>query len=170
TAEAVEHPENIDHVFGPIKTPRSPRALRLLFTPRRLLPAVTHAPDRVRAVVADEQRAVGRHRHADGAAPHVAGVDDAAGEEVFVFTGRRAVPERDTDHCVGFGPGGWNAMPNGRRNPSAKTSVVCARPALSRPRSTLMRPGPLSATKMSPFGAVRIKRGLSSASAYNARV
>jgi hypothetical protein len=50
-------------------------------------------------------------------------------------------------------------MPNGCRNFSTNTSVVATFP-LSSCRSTLMRPGPLSTTNKSPFGAVMILRGL----------
>ena len=48
-------------------------------------------------------------------------------------------------------------MPKGRLSPLAKTSFVATLPASPR-RSTRMRPGPVSATKMSPFGATRSTR------------
>ena len=59
----------------------------------RLLAGVADPPDRVRRVVAHQQRAVLRHRDADRPAPHVPFIDHEAGEEVFVFTGRFAVLE-----------------------------------------------------------------------------
>ncbi len=57
--------------------------------PRRLPPGVAHAPDRVRAVVGDQQRAIGRDRHADRATPDIAVGQYKAGQEVLVLAGRR---------------------------------------------------------------------------------
>ena len=55
------------------------------------LPLIGHAPDRAAAVVADQQRAVMRHRDADRAAPDAPVVADEADEEILVLAGRLAV-------------------------------------------------------------------------------
>ena len=52
-------------------------------------------------------------------------------------------------------------MPYGLFNPLAKTADCSALPSEVVPRNTRMRPASLSARKISPFGAVRRKRGLS---------
>src|SRR5207245_9741610 len=62
-----------------------PRA-RLLFTT-----AITHTPNRVRAVVAHQQRAVARYGDGNGSSPHMTRVADEARQEVFVLAGRRSV-------------------------------------------------------------------------------
>ena len=53
---------------------------------------------------------------------------------------------------------------HGARSPQQACSGL---PSLVIPRNTRMRPDSPSATKMSPFGAVRNVRGLSSPAAYN---
>src|SRR5215472_19037698 len=58
------------------------------------------APDRAAAVLAYQQRAVVRDRHADRAAPDRGVVDHEAGQEILVFAGRHAVLEMDTDQLV----------------------------------------------------------------------
>src|SRR6185503_2370300 len=58
-------------------------------------------------------------------------------------------------------------MPNGRLRPVAKVEILSADPFVLRPRRTRTRPGSLSATKMSPLGAVRSRRGLSRPLAYS---
>jgi hypothetical protein len=50
-------------------------------------------------------------------------------------------------------------MPNGSTRPEANTSSLLGLSAPSAARSTRMRPGSDSATKMSPFGATRRTRG-----------
>jgi hypothetical protein len=50
-------------------------------------------------------------------------------------------------------------MPNGPRRPSAKIAFSDGALAPSAARSTRTRPAPVSATKMSPFGATRSSRG-----------
>ena len=50
-------------------------------------------------------------------------------------------------------------MPNGPRSPLAKISFWLAAPPSGLGRSTCTRPAPVSATKMSPLGAVRRSRG-----------
>ena len=57
-------------------------------------------------------------------------------------------------------------MPNGRFRPSAKISACSGLPSAVIPRKTLISPVWLSATKKSPFGAVRINRGSLSPVAY----
>ena len=57
-------------------------------------------------------------------------------------------------------------MPKGWFRPVAKISDCSGLPSAVIPRKTRMLPGSLSATKKSPFGAVRIRRGLSSPVAY----
>ena len=57
----------------------------------RRVPRPCHAPDRVRPVVADEQRAVLRGRDADRASPRIAVVGHEPGEEVLVLAGGGAV-------------------------------------------------------------------------------
>ena len=52
-------------------------------------------------------------------------------------------------------------------SPVAKSSLVSALPSPSASRRSLMRPGMLSATKMSPLGAVTILRGLRKPVAYS---
>src|SRR5579872_2794733 len=58
-------------------------------------------------------------------------------------------------------------MPYGRFSPSAKTDICSGFPSLLMPRNTRISPAPLSARKMSPFGAVLSNRGLFSPAAYN---
>ena len=75
-------------------------------------------------------------------------------------------PKRVTHHQIGYlSRSEQDILPNGRLRPVANVSVFAAFPSLVIPRKTKMRPGSLSARKMSPFGAVRISRGLSSFSA-----
>src|SRR5690348_13313999 len=50
-------------------------------------------------------------------------------------------------------------MPNGPRRPSANTLVSAGSAAPSPARSTVTRPARVSATKISPFGAMRSTRG-----------
>src|ERR1700730_9533740 len=50
-------------------------------------------------------------------------------------------------------------MPKGRLNPVANVSLWAGLPSAVIPRNTLTSPELLSATKKSPFGAVRISRG-----------
>ena len=57
-------------------------------------------------------------------------------------------------------------MPNGSFRPLAKTAICSGLPLLVMPRNTLISPAWVSATKKSPFGAVRMIRGLSSPAAY----
>lgn len=54
---------------------------------------------------------------------------------------------------------GWKTMPYGRSRFSAKTSGLDNPPPAASAAKTRTRPLPLSATKMSPLGAVRITRG-----------
>src|ERR1700722_20550877 len=58
-------------------------------------------------------------------------------------------------------------MPKGLFNPLAKMLVVFGFPSAVIPRKTMIWPLLVSATKKSPLGAVRIRRGLSSPVAYN---
>ena len=57
-------------------------------------------------------------------------------------------------------------MPKGSFKPLAKTAICSGLPLLVIPRKTLTSPALVSATKMSPLGAVRMIRGLSSPVAY----
>ena len=58
-------------------------------------------------------------------------------------------------------------MPKGSFNPLAKSATCSGLPVLVIPRKTLMFPALVSATKKSPFGAVRIMRGYSRLPAYS---
>src|SRR6266550_9407079 len=58
-------------------------------------------------------------------------------------------------------------MPKGRFRPPAKTAICSGLPALVIPRKTLITPALLSATNMSPLGALRISRGSSRPDAYS---
>src|SRR5947209_7736340 len=51
-----------------------------------LLAFIGHAPDRAVAVVADQQRAVVRHRQANRPAPDGCIVEHETGQEIFVFS------------------------------------------------------------------------------------
>ena len=69
--------------------------------------ALRHPPDRVRPVVADEQRAVRGDRDADRTAPDVALVGDEAGQEILVLADRLAVASSargsPCSRCAGCG-------------------------------------------------------------------
>src|SRR3569833_3024882 len=58
-------------------------------------------------------------------------------------------------------------MPNGWWRPSAKTEVCWGLPSGVTPRKMRILPGWLSATKRSPLGAVRMRRGLSRPVVYS---
>src|SRR5215472_3479996 len=60
---------------------------------------------------------------------------------------------------LGLGPGGQNAIPNGHLRPDVKVSIRFAFSAPSSARNTRICPAKLSATKISPLGATRTKRG-----------
>src|SRR2546423_6415740 len=62
--------------------------------------AIGDPPDRAVSILADEQRAVMRHRDADGARPNRGVVNDKAGHEVLVFATRLAVLEPHAHHFV----------------------------------------------------------------------
>src|SRR5436853_324387 len=62
---------------------------------------VGDAPDGFRAVVGNQQRAIGRDRHAYGAAPDVSAIYHKTGHEVFILAGRLAgLMERDANEFV----------------------------------------------------------------------
>src|SRR4051812_12586423 len=81
-------------------TPRSrvPRSLAL--RRRRRFPFVAHAPDGVRTVIADKQRAILRDRHSNRTSPDfsVSGVE--AGEKVFVLTAGMTIFQRHSDDFI----------------------------------------------------------------------
>ena len=58
-----------------------------------------------------------------------------------------------------LGPRRIEAMPNGRFKPVANVADCFGLPSAVIPRNTRISPSLLSATKKSPFGAVRISRG-----------
>src|SRR5207248_4793432 len=61
-------------------------------------------------------------------------------------------------------------MPNGRRIPSTNTSRSCAPPVFFGSRSTRISPDPVSARKISLFGATVRKRGILKPLAYTLTV
>src|SRR5271166_5644345 len=66
-----------------------------------LLSRVADSPDRVRPVVAHQQRAVGSFSHANRASPHVAIRQHEAGKEVFILTaGVAGLVQRHSDHFI----------------------------------------------------------------------
>src|SRR5262249_42584278 len=70
--------------------------------------AIGDTPHRAVSVLADEESAVMRYRHADGARPNGGVVHDEAGHEVLVFAGRNAVLQVYADHFVA---GPFRAVP-----------------------------------------------------------
>src|SRR6478672_1534950 len=62
--------------------------------------AIGDSPHRAVSVLADEESAVMRHRHADGARPNRGVVHDEAGHEVLIFAGRHPVLQACADHLV----------------------------------------------------------------------
>src|SRR5271155_707654 len=67
----------------------------------RSLSRIADSPDRVRTVVADQQRTIGRHGHAYRTSPHVAIRQDEPGEEVFILAaGMSGLVQRHADHLI----------------------------------------------------------------------
>src|SRR5215471_17261474 len=62
--------------------------------------AIGDTPYHAVSVLADEQSAVMRHRHTDGARPNRGVVHDEAGHEVLIFAGRYPVLQARADHLV----------------------------------------------------------------------
>src|SRR5215831_10448659 len=62
--------------------------------------AIGDSPHRAVSVLADEESAVMRHRHADGAGPNGGVVHDETGHEVLIFAGRHPVLQARADHLV----------------------------------------------------------------------
>src|SRR5262249_43248458 len=62
--------------------------------------AIGDSPDRAVSVFAEEESAVVRHRHTDGARPNREVVHDEAGHEVLIFAGRYPVLQARADHLV----------------------------------------------------------------------
>src|SRR4051794_38834601 len=62
---------------------------------------VSDAPNGLRAVVGDQQRAIGRDRDAYRAAPHVFAIYHKTGHEVFILArGFAGLMQRDADELV----------------------------------------------------------------------
>src|ERR1700730_10557911 len=74
----------------------------------RLLTGVDDVPDRLRAVVGDKQRPILAHRYADRPAPDLAIRRHEARKEVFILSGRMAVPHGDADDLIA---GAMGAVP-----------------------------------------------------------
>src|SRR5262249_22258207 len=70
--------------------------------------AIGDTPDRAVSVLADEESAVTRHGHADGAGPNRGVIHDETGHEVLIFAGRNAVLQVYADHFVA---GPFRAVP-----------------------------------------------------------
>src|SRR5271168_1245053 len=67
----------------------------------RSLPGVADSPDRVRTVVAHQQRTIRSHGYTYGTSPDVAIRQYEAGEEVFILTaGMSGLMQRHADHLI----------------------------------------------------------------------
>ncbi len=109
-----------------------------------LLAHVADPPDRVRAIVAHQQRTVGSNRHANWPSPHLPVGQHEAGQEVLVLSGRFAASgaaERESLH----------SQREGRDSRSHAAPRRC-RPGTPRERSCLHR-RPTATTHCEPGGA-----------------
>src|SRR6266852_5377743 len=89
-ASAVPPGPNKDAGFSPCGSWRVPS-----------LPAIADPPDRVRSVVAHQQRAIRTHRYAYRPSPHVAVREHEACQEVFVLAaGVAGLVQRHADYLV----------------------------------------------------------------------
>src|SRR5260370_37266017 len=61
---------------------------------------VTDSPDRIRAVIGDEQRTIAGHGNTDWTSPDIAVVGCEAGQEVFVFSCGFSLLNRHADHFI----------------------------------------------------------------------
>src|SRR5205807_1134371 len=61
---------------------------------------VRHAPDAVRTIVGEYQRAVARYGDSDRTAPYIGIIHDEAGDEIFIFTGGLSVRRGDSNDFV----------------------------------------------------------------------
>src|SRR5678816_3931843 len=84
------------------------------------LAGVADPPDRVRRIVADQQRTVRRDRHANRTAPYLAAIEHEPGEKILVLAARlSALVQRHADHFVASARGAVPGAVLGRENVAA---------------------------------------------------
>src|SRR5580704_13887614 len=87
----------------------------------KLLARIAYPPDRVRAVVAHQQRSIGRDRDTHGTSPNLAVGRYEPGQKVFVLSrGMTGLMQRHADHFI---PGARRLVPRSVRG-RKKVSLV----------------------------------------------